>query len=211
MTEEKPIRNFVLMVSLSGVGKSTYIKNHANGEFKGYTTISVDQVAVQELERLKEAGTPCSESRLYFERSAELFETTPKRIEEAVRNGENIVIDQCNESKAIRKKYMDIARQSPDYDYRFKAIVIGLPAEKQHIKQMMERAFETGRFTCVRTANERHSVEPVKKSEGFKEIKYIGRNSKTPLFHEYKKSKKPIDWRDFIAADGKNCQELSVA
>lgn len=182
---KKPERHLKMLIGLPGSGKSHYIDSHPE-EFKGYTVLSLDNIIRDRCAQIEaETGSKPSIHHVIGRERKKMDSQFDEEFRQAIKRGDNILIDRVNDSTKVRLERNKLAKGSADYDYITTAIVIHPPEEDLHIKRLFRRSVRQESLGAMNYIN-RISMEPVKDNE-FDHIKHIGTPPENPLFHEYKK------------------------
>lgn len=108
-----------ILVGLPACGKSTYTKEHYFEAGEEVTVISRDNVIMEMGEKLGMSNYTDIYKALTDEQHKEAYEETIRRFNEAVKRGDNIVIDMTNMSKKSRNKWLHQTRRK----YKTRAVV----------------------------------------------------------------------------------------
>jgi predicted kinase len=112
----------ILPIGISGSGKSTWIKSLPEGE---YTIVSPDEI------RKELTGSISDQSR-----NPEVFQQVDKRINEAVTNGEQVILDATNLNTKLRRQFIDGLRKNfPEVDVYYKTFPADPAVSKERIKK----------------------------------------------------------------------------
>jgi|CXWL01.1.fsa_nt_gi predicted kinase len=167
----KPERQIVMLIGLPGAGKSTYIREHAE-ELKVFTIVSIDGIAQE-----RSKGTGLTGTQVHDKQYDSIVKEFADRLDAAVKNGDNILIEGVNATLAKRSARLAGAKNSEQYDYKTKAIVINPPSEQVRMERIWKRAVSEHRvsFDGVR-------IEMPKKGE-FDQVEYIGAVTNDPSLY----------------------------
>jgi predicted kinase len=151
-SEAKPIRQFVMMIGLPGAGKSTYVREHIDSTYKGFTLLSTGQVAKQVAEEIKnETGKNVERDFLYTdpEQRRKILKRADARIQDAISRGDNILLD-CTGKADLRQLVLDMCKTEKNYNYETTAVLIHPKEEKEHLDGLWQRAVNKISFLhCV--------------------------------------------------------------
>jgi predicted kinase len=115
----------VLPIGISGSGKSTWIKSLPEGD---YTIVSPDEI------RKELTGSISDQSR-----NAEVFLQVDNRINEAISNGEQVILDATNLNTKLRRQFIDSLRKNfPEVDVYYKLFPADPVISKQRIKKDLD-------------------------------------------------------------------------
>lgn len=154
------MKEIVYLVGLPASGKTTYRKTH----FPECAVISNDEVTEA---FAAQNGLSYAEAWQHLS-SRDVREEGLKRFDQAVRNGQNIVIDNTNLTAEARAMYRAEG-------YILKAVVFNLD-EAERLKRAQKRKHGGGKCipeSVVREMREKYA--PPSAEEGFKEIVYVAK------------------------------------
>lgn len=115
----------ILPIGISGSGKSTWIKSLPEGE---YTIVSPDEI------RKELTGSISDQTR-----NAEVFLQVDNRINEAISNGEQVILDATNLNTKLRRQFIDSLRKNfPEVDVFYKLFPADPELSKQRIKKDLD-------------------------------------------------------------------------
>ena len=115
----------VLPIGISGSGKSTWIKSLPEGE---YTIVSPDEI------RKELTGSISDQTR-----NPEVFQLVDKKINEAVSNGEQVILDATNLNTKLRRQFIDSLRKNfPEVDIFYKLFPADPVISKERIKKDLD-------------------------------------------------------------------------
>lgn len=183
MEKTKATKNIILMVGMSGVGKTSYIRNHPQ-QFAGYTVLSRYQVLKEYCaEKSRELGVEVPPDSLHddSEEMGKVYALLDRKFQEALAHGDNIVIDSINNTPAIRARWLDPAKASA---YTSTAIIIHPPEESVHVERLLKRAIKERRFQVLGAVHLRQMI-PVQPDEAFDQVIQIGNLPEKPMLHAY--------------------------
>ena len=184
---KKPERQIKILIGLPCVGKSTYIKEHAE-EFKDYTIISIDMIAEE-----RSKGTGFTMEQVHNREYDSIVKEFNIRLNNAVKEGKNILIEGMNLTSEKRSARISIAKASKQYNYMSTAIIIYPPEEQRHVARLLQRSAKEHRSGAINTINILR-MEPIRDGE-FDHIEYIGTPPEKALFHNYNES---VNLREII-------------
>ncbi len=188
----KPVRHIKLLIGACGTGKTTYIQKNHN-EFRDYTIISLDSI-IAKLAKIKGMPTKNVEDMIYNNHKEEVERIYYATIKEAVKKGDNIIIDRNNSTNYIRKHTLDLVKKSKDFSYISTAIFLHPPKEMEYIKRLFKRAISDGRFGTLTTSN-LQKIEPIRKGM-FNNVIEIGKPQVVKPSSQHKE--KEISWQKLI-------------
>jgi predicted kinase len=153
ITEQKE-KEIVIAVGLPASGKSTYIKRNYKNHIVVSNDIIVDKYAVQNKIDYNEA----------FERigKSKIIQLGMKDFKKALKTGKNIILDNTNLTKSIRKQYLDLSE-----GYKKIALIFKI-GKKEMQKRLKGREGKTIPDEVIEKM-ERSYEEPTK-LEGFDEM-----------------------------------------
>ncbi len=125
------------MVGIPGCGKSTYVKYH----FPGYVRVNLDTLRT----RAREA----------------------RAIESALSEGRNVVVDNTDVTREIRKRYFDFAKR---FGASIRAVYLKCSFETARNRNMQR---EEGRVPEVAIRSMAKKLEPPTTEEGFERVDVI--------------------------------------
>jgi len=159
--EEKVKKELVVAVGLPGTGKSTYIKR----KYNDYLIVSNDSI----VDRLaKKLGASYNQMFDALGRD-NIIEMGKQDFTRALKTGRNIVLDNTNLTKAIRKQYIKLAP-----DYKKTALVFQLSKSELN-KRLKLREKKTGKHIPPDVMEKMmKDYEEPSKAEGFDEIIKVG-------------------------------------
>ncbi len=157
LLEEKD-KELVLTVGLPGTGKSTYI----NQKYKKHLIVSNDKLVVA---YGKKNNMTYNEAFDAIGRD-KIIAMGKRNFQKALKTGRDIILDNTNLTKKIRKEYLDITPP----DYRLTAVVFKLKAGELN-KRLKGREKETGKSIPKDVMKKmKGDYEEPSKAEGFDKI-----------------------------------------
>ena len=190
MVEEKPERQFVMMIGLMGARKTTYIKEHEE-DFKEYTILSFDNL-LKKMAKTQHKDINKPDRDLYDDAIAEFT----KQLEQTVEDGKNILIDRSSATEEARTKLISIAKSSEKYNYQTTAIIIHPPREEERLYGLLKRAREDGYTLPFRCSKYKKLELPVKGDGEFDKILEV--HPKNPQL-------KRLPWLDMVETTENKC------
>jgi predicted kinase len=154
-TNFKPTKEVIMMVGLSGSGKSTYIKNYINNKYK---IISLDKYF--EKQKLD------YDSINYKKQSKKAHIEVLKEINECIKKEDNVVIDMTNLSQEQRRKKLSLFP-----DTKYKKIGILILKDIEEIKKNLKN--RKGKSLSEEVLNKQIENFELPGLDEFHEIKYI--------------------------------------
>lgn len=158
----KPERQIIMLIGLPGAGKSTYIKEHAE-ELKGFTILSIDRIAYE-----RSKGTGLTGAQIHDKQYNSIVNEFADKLNTAIKNGDNILIEGVNATYEKRSMRLAGAKETEQYNYKTKAIVINPPSEEIRRERIWKRAFGEHRVSFDDAV-----LELPKKGE-FDKVEFIG-------------------------------------
>lgn len=158
LTEQAKKKELVIAVGFPGTGKSTYI----NRVYKKHVIVSNDIVVEK---HAKKNNMTYNEAFDDIGRG-KIIALGKRDFQKALKTGKNIVLDNTNLTKSIRKEYLKMAP-----DYRKVAVIFKLD-EKELTKRLKGREKESGKTIPKDVmAKMKKDYEEPSKAEGFDEIR----------------------------------------
>lgn len=155
---EQKEKELVIAIGLPGTGKSTYIKR----KFAKHVIVSNDKV-VDKFAKKQDVDYNKAFDTIGRDKIIQLGK---RDFMKALKTGKNIVLDNTNLTKKIRKEYLDKAQ-----DYKKIAVVFKL-SDKELEKRLKSREKETGKSIPDDVMTKmRKEYEAPSKAEGFDEIR----------------------------------------
>lgn len=146
---------FVMMMGLPGVGKSTYVKNN----FSGYEIVSSDIVR-------EELGITEHDAV----NNIKVFDEVHNRIKNALKNGKNVVMDATNLSRKNRVHALTLAKIAGRRQYLRSTLILVLDTVENCVLRDSHRTKPVGEDVIDRMFK---SFESPAYYEGWNEIKVI--------------------------------------
>lgn len=142
--------------------------------------ISGDEIT-REVMVLNDIDSP---DKCYFTRRDEVAALLESRLQVALAQHKDIVLDVLNISAARRKRNLDLAKAVCNPPYHCEAVVFHPPEQEEHAQRLIRRLIYDRRAVSsdglYQSRLEAEYSEPTK-AEGYDKITYIGTPPKKPL------------------------------
>lgn len=153
----------IILIGPPAAGKTTIRDRITQSSGKEYTIVSSDDLLDQ---YAAENGT--TYDKVFRDQIKPMTAKMNEILSDALRSGENIIVDRTNMSKKSRKQFIDKAKQ---YNYRLIAVTVKTPDPKEHARRLLDRSRSEGKTIPPEIVKSMmNSFEEPTKEEGFDEI-----------------------------------------